>query len=128
MAPWRLVYFVVLPVLLKVAFKSDFSNTRLARDEWRCASPPEGPGVIGKVSRLELRNISPSSSVIAVGAYLGVHRQRCQSPAVERAKPLSLACPESRRLDSMKTPTLFAGMGSANKYPWADPQPANANS
>ena len=24
--------------------------------------------------------------------------------------------------------TLFAGMGSANKYPWAEPQPANANS
>jgi len=28
----------------------------------------------------------------------------------------------------MKTPTLFAGMGSANKYPWAAPQPADANS
>src|ERR1017187_1357351 len=28
----------------------------------------------------------------------------------------------------MKTPTPFAGMGSANKYPWTDPQPASANS
>src|SRR5450759_652264 len=51
-----------------------------------------------------------------------------QSPAVERAKALCLVCLGRRRLDSMKTPTLFAGMGSANKYPWADPQPANANS
>ena len=51
-----------------------------------------------------------------------------QSPAVERATPICLVWPEFRRLDSMKTPTLFAGMGSANKYPWADPQPANANS
>ena len=51
-----------------------------------------------------------------------------QSPAVERATPFCLVWPEFRRLDSMKTPTLFAGMGSANKYPWADPQPANANS
>src|SRR5271166_1030570 len=49
-----------------------------------------------------------------------------QSPAVERAKPIFLVCPEFRRLDSMKTPTLPAGMGSANRYPWADPQPANA--
>jgi len=51
-----------------------------------------------------------------------------QSPTVERAKTFFLVCLEVRRLDSMKTPTLFAGMGSANKYPWADPQPANANS
>jgi len=32
-----------------------------------------------------------------------------------------LVCPEFRRLDTMKTPTLFAGMASANKYPWASP-------
>jgi hypothetical protein len=51
-----------------------------------------------------------------------------QGPAVERANPICLVCPAFRRLDSMKAPTLFAGMGSANKYPWADPQPANANS
>jgi hypothetical protein len=51
-----------------------------------------------------------------------------QRPAVERAKPFCLVRPEFRRLDSMKTPTLFAGMGSANKYPWTDPQPADANS
>jgi hypothetical protein len=51
-----------------------------------------------------------------------------QRPADERAKPFCLVRPESRRLDSMKTPTLFAGMGSANKYPWTDPQPADANS
>ena len=51
-----------------------------------------------------------------------------QRPADERAKPFCLVRPEFRRLDSMKTPTLFAGMGSANKYPWTDPQPADANS
>jgi hypothetical protein len=51
-----------------------------------------------------------------------------QSPAVERAKPFFLVCLGFRRLDSMKMLTLFAGMGSANKYPWAEPQPANANS
>jgi hypothetical protein len=55
-------------------------------------------------------------------------RRWYQSPAVERAKPLRPVCAEFRRLDSIKTTTLFAGMGSANKYPWADPQPANANS
>ena len=48
-----------------------------------------------------------------------------QSPGVERAKALRLVCLGRRRLDSMKTPTLFAGMGSANRCPWADPQPAN---
>jgi len=42
---------------------------------------------------------------------------RYQSPAVERAKPFFLVCPEFRRLDSMKMLTLLAGMGSANKYP-----------
>ncbi len=51
-----------------------------------------------------------------------------QRPAVERAKPFCLVRPEFRRLDSRKTPTLFAGMGSANKYPWTDRQPADANS
>ncbi len=51
-----------------------------------------------------------------------------QRPAVERAKPFCLVCRELRRLDSRKTPTLFAGMGFANKYPWTDPQPADANS
>src|SRR6202011_4107847 len=34
-----------------------------------------------------------------------------QSAAVERAKAICLVCPEFRRLDSIKTPTLFAGMG-----------------
>jgi hypothetical protein len=49
-----------------------------------------------------------------------------QTPVVERAKPFFLACPEFRW--SMKTPTLLAGMGSAKKYPWAELQPASANS
>jgi hypothetical protein len=51
-----------------------------------------------------------------------------QRPAVERAKPFCLFCREFRRLDSRKTPTVFAGMGSANKYPWTDRQPADASS
>ena len=52
-----------------------------------------------------------------------------QSPAVvERAKSICLVALEARRLDSMKMPTLSVGMGSANKYPWADSQPADTNS
>jgi len=50
-----------------------------------------------------------------------------QRADVERAKPFCLVCREFRLLDSRKTPTLFAGMGFANKYPWTDPQPAVAN-
>src|SRR5580658_8576879 len=81
-----------------------------------------------------LLSAKPSAPII-VTAIFGRRRQdvvalslKNQNPAVERAMPLCLVRPEFRRLDSMKTPTLSAGMGSANKYPWADPQPANANS
>ena len=54
------------------------------------------------------------SAGLCGGARLSLKNQ---SPAVERAKPICLVSPEFRPLDSMKTPTLFAGMGSANKYP-----------
>jgi hypothetical protein len=55
---------------------------------------------------------------------------RCQITLLEvlaiRRARAGLLC-AGRRLDAMKGPTLFAGIGLANRNPWAEPQPASAN-
>src|SRR6266576_5828060 len=48
--------------------------------------------------------------------------------AVPSANPIFLSRPEVFRFDSINAPTLSARMDSANKCPWANPQPANASS
>ena len=51
-----------------------------------------------------------------------------QDPAVDRAILFLSVCSEVFLPDSIKAETALAGMGFAKKNPWAEPQPANANS